>query len=363
MKWSLMIATVAGLLLALTVTAAASTVNILVVDRVGQPVPSVAINYSYISNAPGIPSGNGRVQTNSEGRTSLSHPCGISSGSCCVLVSAVSYSISLPGWQFSPDSGTASCGPLSSDAVVRGDNLVAVPAVVSAASYSPALANGMIAAMFGAALANATATAEVTPLPTTLAGRTLLLRDSAGVTWSAPLFFVSPQQINFLIPPELAEGQVLVTIRSETAALGSHFITLSRVAPSLFSANADGQGVASGVIVRVSTNGAQNYEDINRYDSAQQRYVALPIEFRPGTSFIVLALFGTGWRYRSAQTATTVTIGGVNAPVQYVGEQPSFIGLDQINVELPRALVGRGEVEVAVMVDGRQANTVKINLK
>jgi hypothetical protein len=87
------------------------------------------------------------------------------------------------------------------------------------------------------------------------------------------------------------------------------------------------------VIVRVTTDGAQNYEYISRYDSTQQRFVALPIEFTPNTSAIVLALFGTGWRFRSAQTATAVTIGGVNAPVQYVGEQPAFTGLDQINVD------------------------------
>ena len=138
---------------------------------------------------------------------------------------------------------------------------------------------------------------------------------------------------------------------------------MSRVAPSLFAANADGQGVASGVIVRVTTDGAQNYENINRYDSALQRYVAVPIEFRPDTSLIVLALFGTGWRFRSAQTATAVTIGGVNAPVQYVGEQPAFTGLDQINVELPRSLVGRGDVDVMVTVDGKTANTVRVNIK
>ncbi len=363
MKCLLMPPTVAGLLLALTNAATASTVNLQVLDRAGLPVPAVTINYSYTSTAPGIPSGSGSAQTNSEGRAALSHPCGISSGSCCTLVSVVNYSLSLSGWQFSPASGTVSCGPLSSDLMVRGDNLVAIPAVVSAASYRPALATGMIAALFGAALANPTATAEVTPLPATLGGRSLLLRDSAGVSLSAPLFFVSPQQINFLLPQGLTEGQVLVTIRSDTAAQSSHFIILSRVAPSLFSANADGQGLASGVIVRVTNDGAQNYENISRYDSAQQRYVALPLEFRPDTSFIVLALFGTGWRFRSALTATTVTIGGVNAPVQYAGEQSTFSGLDQINVELPRSLSGRGEVDVVVLVDGRTANTVRVNLK
>jgi uncharacterized protein (TIGR03437 family) len=350
------------LLLALAADAAAATANIRVVDQAGQPVPSVTISYSYTATAPAIP-GSGSVRTNSEGLASLAHPCGPSSGSCCLLTSAVTYTISLSGWQFSPAGGTVACGPGSSDVVIRGNNLVTVPAVVSAASYRSALATGMIVAMFGAELANTTATAEVAPLPTTLAGRNILLRDSAGVTLPAPLFFVSPQQINFFIPPELAEGQVLVTIRSEATALSSHFIAVGRVAPSLFTANADGQGIASGVIVRVTTDGAQNYEYISRYDSAQQRYVALPLEFRPATSFIVLALFGTGWRFRSAQTATSVTIGGVNAPVLYVGEQPTFIGLDQLNVELPRSLIGRGDADVVVTVDGKVANTVRINVK
>lgn len=362
MKWLLMLATMAGLLLALTVTGEAATATIRVVDQVGQPVPGVTISYAYTATSPALP-GSGTTRTNSEGLTSLSHPCGASSGSCCLLTSAVSYTISLSGWQFSPASGTVPCGPGAFDVLVRGDNLVTVPAVVSAASYSPALASGMIAAMFGAALASATATAEVTPLPTTLAGRNLMLRDSAGVALPAPLFFVSPQQINFLIPPELAEGQVLVTIRAEATALGSHFITVSRVAPSIFTANATGQGVPAAIIVRVANNGVQTVESVSRYDASMQRAVTVPIEFTPDTAQIVLALFGTGWRFRSSLTATSVSLGGVNAPVQYVGAQPTLAGLDQLNVELPRSLAGRGEVDVVVTVDGKTANTVQINLK
>ncbi len=228
------------LLAALAASGEAGTANIRVVDQAGQPVPSVIINYSWTATGPALP-GSGSRQTNVEGLASISHPCGITTGSCCTLTSAVTYTISLPGWQFSPNNGTVPCGfGISFDVQVRGDNLVPVPAVVSAASYSSALAPGMIAAMFGTALTTTTATADTTPLPTTLAGCNLSLRDSAGVTRAAPLFFVSPQQINFFIPPEVAEGQVLVTINAETMALSSRFITLSRVAPSLFAANADG---------------------------------------------------------------------------------------------------------------------------
>ncbi|MDQ3013974.1 MAG: hypothetical protein M3X11_25135, partial [Acidobacteriota bacterium] len=81
------------------------------------------------------------------------------------------------------------------------------------------------------------------------------------------------------------------------------------------------------------------------------------------TSVIVLSLYGTGWRFRNSMAATNVTIGGLAVPVLYVGAQPGLTGLDQINVELPRSLVGRGEVDVVVMVDGKAANVVRVNVK
>jgi uncharacterized protein (TIGR03437 family) len=42
----------------------------------------------------------------------------------------------------------------------------------------------------------------------------------------------------------------------------------------------------------------------------------------------------------------------------YAGAQGSFAGLDQVNVRLARSLVGRGEVDVSLTVDGKPANTV-----
>jgi uncharacterized protein (TIGR03437 family) len=37
--------------------------------------------------------------------------------------------------------------------------------------------------------------------------------------------------------------------------------------------------------------------------------------------------------------------------------------LDQVNLRLPRSLAGRGEVELALTVDGREANRVKVQIK
>ncbi|MFN7622768.1 MAG: hypothetical protein ACK5RS_06430, partial [Acidobacteriota bacterium] len=62
---------------------------------------------------------------------------------------------------------------------------------VSAASYgNAALAPESIVAAFGTGLATATQAASDLPLPTTLAGTTVRVRDSANNEYLAPLFFV-----------------------------------------------------------------------------------------------------------------------------------------------------------------------------
>lgn len=60
----------------------------------------------------------------------------------------------------------------------------------------------------------------------------------------------------------------------------------------------------------------------------------------------------------------TATIGGTPVMVGFAGAQGGFVGLDQLNLgPLPRSLAGRGEVDVVITVDGKVANTVKINIE
>jgi uncharacterized protein (TIGR03437 family) len=80
----------------------------------------------------------------------------------------------------------------------------AVGATTNAASFTGGVARGSIAAIFGTNLAGATAHAESIPLPRILAGARVLV---AGV--EAPLFFVSPLQINFQVPFEAPLGQAV----------------------------------------------------------------------------------------------------------------------------------------------------------
>lgn len=252
----------------------------------------------------------------------------------------------------------------------RGVYRLRLPAVavsVSAASYlGPSLAGESIVAAFGAGLATATLAAPGIPLPTELAGTRVLIRDAAGIERAAPLFFVAPAQINYQMPPGAAIGLAAVTVISGDGARTSGAARLDAVAPGMFAANGDGQGVAAAVAVRIKADGAQSFEAVAQFDASRNRFVPLPIDLGPPGETVVLVLFGTGIRYRSAQSAVRVTVGGplpVDAPVQYAGAVPGLIGLDQVNAVLPRSLIGRGEVEVFATVDGRTANPVYIQIQ
>ncbi|MFN0109606.1 MAG: hypothetical protein ACKVZH_12185 [Blastocatellia bacterium] len=230
---------------------------------------------------------------------------------------------------------------------------------VSAASFSGTeLASESIAAAFGSGLANSTESASGVPLPTTLGGVSVKVKDSLGVERNAPLFFVSPTQINFQVPPGTAAGAAAIS-----AGSGAGTLQIANVAPGMFSANANGSGLAAALVLRIKADGSQSYEPIGRFDSALGRYVAAPIDLGAATDQVFLLFFGTGWRLRSSLSGVTVTIGGTAAEVLFAGAQGDFVGLDQVNLRLPQSLKGRGDVAISLSIDGKAANQVSINIK
>ncbi len=235
---------------------------------------------------------------------------------------------------------------------------------VSAASYGGAtLAPESIVAAFGGNLATATASASSVPLPTSLGGSSVKLRDSANTERLAPLFFVSPTQVNYLAPPMTAAGDAVVTATNGDGAVSISPATIAPVSPGLFSADASGRGVAAGVVLRVKSDGSQSYEPIARFDAATNRIVAVPIDLGPASDQVILIVFGTGLRFRSSLSAATATIGGMTSGILYAAEQGGLVGVDQVNLRLPRALAGGDEVDVALSVDGGIANVVRVSFK
>lgn len=234
-------------------------------------------------------------------------------------------------------------------------------ATVSAASFlRQTLAQEAIVSAFGGNLATTVVVANRLPLPTELAGTTVKVRDSAGIERFAPLFFVAPTQVNYQIPPGTAAGAATVTVISGDGSVSIGTATIGSVAPGVFAASANGQGPAAAVVLRVKADGTLSYEPAVCFDGA--KFVSVPIDLGPETDQVFLLLFGTGWRFRSALSAVTVTLGGVNAEVLYAGDPGEFTGQDQINLRLSRSLVGKGEIDLALTVDSRTANKVKINV-
>ncbi len=235
---------------------------------------------------------------------------------------------------------------------------------VSAASYDGAfLTSEQIVAAFGAGLSSTTEVASSIPLPTALAGATVKVKDATGTERLASLFFVSPGQINYLVPAGTAPGTATVTVLSGATTVASGSMEVAKVAPGLFSANSSGQGVASGYVLRVKADNSQRNEAISQYDTGQAKFVAVPIDLGPATDQVYLVVFGTGIRSRSSLSSVTFTLGGENIPVLYAGPQGDFVGFDQINLLLPRSLAARGEVDGVLTVDGIAANKIRLSFK
>src|ERR1035441_4432574 len=120
--------------------------------------------------------------------------------------------------------------------------------IQSAAAPSSAIAPGSLASIYGQTLAVATAQAGLLPLPISLSGVTLVITDSAGMQWNAPLLYVSPSQINFLVPDNIASGTATFAVTGGTAAQ-SFTAAVQTVAPTLFSMSGTGSGVAAALAV------------------------------------------------------------------------------------------------------------------
>lgn len=189
-----------------------------------------------------------------------------------------------------------------------------------------------------------------------------MVTDSAGATRAAPLFYVSPTQVSFQNPSGTASGSATVAVQLNSATIATGTLTVASVAPGLFSANANGQGVAAAVALRVKADGTQTVETLLQLNSSTGKYESVPLSLG-ATDQVFLLAFGTGFRNRSSLPNVSATVGGAAATVNYAGAQGSYVGLDQANILIPTSLAGRGDVDVVLTVDGKSTNVVTVNMK
>jgi uncharacterized protein (TIGR03437 family) len=164
---------------------------------------------------------------------------------------------------------------------------------------------------------------------------------------AASLFYVSPTQINFLMPAVPAGAVNIVCTGSGGQRTEGSAVTAPN--PGIFTVNNNGSGLAAAVV----TTDGQNYQRI--YDANRN---AVPVRVNSGQpSYLIL--FGTGVRN---QGEVQVKIAGQLCPVVWSGAHPQWPGLDQINVQLPASLQGVGTAQIILSAGGLVANFAQINI-
>ena len=260
--------------------------------------------------------------------------------------------------------------PSSASGVFRP--LINTGGLVNVASYSAPLTPGGIASLFGSNLADSTATAGL-PLPTVLGGVTVAVNGVA-----APLYFVSPGQINFQVPWEvLGQTQASITVTSggairQTASTdgGTNYAlaSLSQIAklavsPALFSINARGSGQGAILIANsdIIAAPAGSVPGRNTRPAAHGEFLSIfciglgDVANRPPSG----SPPSPGMLANTSLTPT-VTIGGVPAPFGFSGLAPGFVGLYQVNVQVPDNAPSGVAVPVVMTSGGASSNTVTI---
>ncbi len=224
--------------------------------------------------------------------------------------------------------------------------------IVNGASYTATgLAPGSLFSVFGNELASRAAPATGSPLPTSLEDATLRVN---GVL--APLYYVSPNQVNAQVPWELAgQSQATLVVANGTEVADPQTVLLAPFGPGLFMFLATGtlgQGAILDTLARL-VDGANPA----REGSVLQIYATgLGAVTVPQTN----GMPAPGGSTIATTTVPTVTIGGRSAAVSFSGLAPGFVGLYQVNVTVPAGVLPGRSVPVVLTIGGVSSNTVTI---
>lgn len=241
-------------------------------------------------------------------------------------------------------------------------------ATVEAASYTAPVAAGQIVALFGNDLieGNGIAVADSVPLPRSLQSVSVYVNGVA-----APLYFTADNQINFQMPYSTAEGTAWVVILRDDGIASFGSVIVAAAAPALFAADASGKGQAAAQNSDFSPNG----DPATRPQSKRARKGDYVIFYGTGAGAqLVNAGNGQPLTIKDGEAASnnplaataslpTATIGGKTATVYFSGLAPGFVGLWQLNVQVPNDAPSGASVEVVINFGGKTANRLTIAIE
>jgi len=230
--------------------------------------------------------------------------------------------------------------------IVQPPTLQSDSPVVNGASFTKniAVAPGGIVTIFGSGFATAATVASGAPYPRTLGETTVTFNG-----FSAPLFYVSPGQINAQLPFEVFPGIATVQVKRGTMTSTLGTVSVANVSPGIFIMD---QTTSQGAILRANfslvgpTNPVRSGETVLIYATGLGQLQGFA---RTGDPSPVV----------NTTTLPVVRIGGLIANVSYSGTAPGFAGLYQVNVAIPSGLAP-GNQQVQISMNGVLSNVATI---
>jgi uncharacterized protein (TIGR03437 family) len=230
--------------------------------------------------------------------------------------------------------------------------------IVSSASgqaFQP-LAPGSIVSIYGDRLAEASLMAPGAPLPNTLMSTGVLIGGRI-----APLYFVSPTQLNAQVPFDLNVNTThQVLIQRGDSYSNPIAVDVAPAQPGIFidSSAAPNQGI----IIAVRGQGTSQAQ-FEAKPGSPARAGDVVVIYCAGLGVVTPALpagAAAGATLTAAVNSVQVTIGDKSAPVAFAGLTPGFVGLYQVNTTIPAGVASGNSVPVALSVAGQVSSAASI---
>ncbi len=205
-------------------------------------------------------------------------------------------------------------------------------------------APGALLSLYGSDFSQQTAATGGYPLPRTL-GETVVLINGV----AAPLYFVSPGQINVQVPWESGTGEFFLQVRRSGAVSNALMLKVEGVYPSLFTYS------YKSIELAAALNAATNSVITTDSPLPTNGIVSL---YASGLGSLSGANPASGIPFAEAGTISrtlSVKVGGALASVLYAGAAPGFAGVYQVNARMPEGL-GPGNYAVWIEIGGRASN-------
>jgi uncharacterized protein (TIGR03437 family) len=219
--------------------------------------------------------------------------------------------------------------------------------VLSSGDYIGSPAQGLLVSIFGDSLADGVLGNTSLPLPVQLGSTRVTLSGRV-----LPMLYVSPKQVNVLIPYEAVanSAQQLTLLRGNASSVPVPIAVFDNQ-PAILSAN--GSGAGQGLIFRIDASSAQILANASSPAKAGDVLVIYGVGLG-GVSPLVKSGDPAPLSNLEPITGTAaVTIGGIPAKVLFAGLTPAYAGLYQLNVVVPAGVSAGSQVPVTVFVNGR----------